>query len=66
LDLVLPGAGCCSILTLRDLDIRAHRTILHRHVRKFTAVTPFRKADLTAHRAGITHAASPMLARRAR
>jgi hypothetical protein len=44
-----------------DLDISGDRTILHRYVRKFTAAPLFRKADLTAHRAGITHAASSML-----
>jgi chorismate-pyruvate lyase len=34
---------------------------VHRYVVKFTAATPLRKARLTARRAWITHAASPML-----
>jgi hypothetical protein len=46
---------------LLDIAIAGHRTIVHRYVEKFTAAAPFRKAHLTARRARITHAASPML-----
>jgi len=45
---------------LLDRDAVRHRTILHRYVQKFTAATPFRKADLTARWAKITHAALRM------
>ncbi|HWL18352.1 MAG TPA: hypothetical protein VNS33_01705 [Bradyrhizobium sp.] len=44
-----------------DPGISRYRTIVHRYVRKFTTVALFRKADMMARRAKITHAASPML-----
>jgi hypothetical protein len=43
------------------LGTSRYRTIVHRYVRKFTTVALFRKADMMARRAKITHAASPML-----
>jgi hypothetical protein len=44
-----------------DIANAGYRAVVHRYVPKFTAAAPFRKAHLTTRRAGITHAASPML-----